>query len=305
MAAPQVDPYQAQSRKSNTLIFVGLVLLALMGGFALGKGGLFSRSGEIAGQGQRIDLNAPGKSGGGQLQVPEQPLDLPIQLGFDPSAPDLRQGYQPGAGPQVADKMPQDVRDWLLHLERTESERNRMTKAQMGQALAVLFGSTRSTYEDLLKDIDGEDPDAQALQNPELNNQFAKAAPKMRAGWRDLTTYFNSKQPPAECIPIKNAYEQCLAETGSMMVDLIGAIEASREADADFSALLEKVSGMQGTSESKIDQFGVQTDEMVGQICHKYDTWKWFSISGDIGSGLGGLGIGGGLSGLGGMLGGG
>lgn len=305
MAAPQVDPYQAQSRKSSTLIFVGLVLLALMAGFALGKGGFFSRSGEIAGHGQRIDLEAAGKSGQDGLQVPDKPLNVPIQLGFDPSAPDLRQGFQPGAGPQVADKMPQDVRDWLLHLERTESERNRMTKAQMGQALAVLFGSTRSTYEDLLKDIDGEDAGGQDLQNPELNNQFAKAAPQMRAGWRDLTTYFNSKQPPAECIPIKNAYEQCLAETGSMMVDLIGAIESSRDPDADFDALLKKVSGMQGTSETKIDQYGLQTDEMVGQICHKYDTWKWFSISGDIGGGLAGLGLGGGLGGLGGMLGGG
>lgn len=304
MATPQVDPYQAQSRKSSTMLFVGLIVLALMGGFALGKGGFLNRSGEIAGEGQRISLEASGDSKPVQIQVPEEPLDLPVQLGFDPTMPDLRQGHQPDPGPQVADKMPQEVREWLLHLERTESERNRMTKAQLGSVLGMMtgFGGGGSLEALANEALTGEEATVQEY-DPSKRERAQGETAAIRKSWKDLNAYFNSKQPPAECVPIKNAYEQCLGETSAMMLDILGQLE---KAESDPQAALNGLISMMGTSEGKIDVAAKQTDGMVGQICHKYDTWKWFSISGDIGGGLGALGgLGGGLGDLGGMLGGG
>jgi hypothetical protein len=306
MATPQqqVDPYQAVSRKSGVLLAVGLVALALMAGFAIGRGGLFGRFGEVAGPGQSAVLDVPGQKGDVPIQAADPGLDIPLELGFDPQRPDLSLGAQP-AGPttQVGDKMPQEVRDWLLHLERTERERHRMTKAQMGQAMGLLLGSTASQYKELIGEAYGEESDEQDshLRNPELHASFTKAAPAMRKGWKDIVSYFNSKQPPAECIPIKNAYEQCLGETGTMMLDVISALEGTGSEDADLGAAADKLMGMMGTSSERIDTLGEQTDRLVGRVCDKYETYKWFSISGDIGGGLGGLGLGG----LGGLLGGG
>ncbi len=309
MATPmQVDPYQAQSRKSSAALVVGLIMLAVLAGFALGKGGLFGRSGEVAGGGQVANLSVPGKSNPVQIQATDPGYTIPTQLGFDPATPDLSLGYDPqNPNAQLADKMPPEVRAWLLHLERTERERQRLAKAHIGQALAMLVGSTRSMYDDLLDDTSG-DMGSEHLENPEINRQISGKAPEMRKGWKDLNAFFNSKQPPTECVPIKNAYEQCLDETGSMMRELIDVLEDSGSPDADLSQLMQRLTGMQGQSSERIDTYGQQADSLVGQICYKYKTYKWFSVSGDIGSGLGGPGfggIGGGLGDLGGVLGGG
>lgn len=91
-----IDPYQSQSRKSGTMLAVGLVMLALMGGFALGRGGLFGRSGDVAGGGgQVVNLDVPGKAQGLPIQSAAGDLQVPTQLGYDPVSPDLSQGYQP------------------------------------------------------------------------------------------------------------------------------------------------------------------------------------------------------------------
>jgi hypothetical protein len=309
MATPmQVDPYRAHSRKSSAALVVGLLVLAVLTGFALGKGGLFGRSGEVAGEGQVASLSVPGQANPVPIQATDPGLEIPTQLGFDPSTPDLNLGYDPqNPNVQLADKMPPEVRAWLLHLERTERERQRLSKAHIGQALAMLVGGTRTMYDGLLDDTSGE-MGTDHLQNPEVNRQISGKAPQMRQGWKDLDQFFNSKQPPVECIPIKNAYEQCLDETGSMMRELIDVLEDSGSPDADLSQLMQRLTGMQGQSAERIDVYGHQTDGLVGDICQKYEAFKWFSISGDIGGGLGSLGlggIGGALGDLGGLIGGG
>jgi len=42
---------------------------------------------------------------------------------------------------------------------------------------------------------------------------------------------------------------------------------------------------MKGESAEGIDAAGAKTDRLVGEICDKYKTKKWFSIDKDIGAG--------------------
>lgn len=310
------DPYKSQGSWSTYALVIGGIVLALMGGFALGRGGAL---GLIPGKGSEVSVAGP-RPQNLDLNVGAGLESLPIeagaaqsgpdtQLGFDPVRPNLDLGYQPG-GPttEMADKMPPEVRAWLEHLERTESERKRMTMAQMSQAMGLAMSASGAGYQDLIAEAMGEESSSSQsqLQNPEMNAQFKRSAPEMRKGWKDITAYFNSKQPPAECIPIKNAYEQCLGETSAMMLQLIGALESASVDEAGRQQALSTLYSMLGTSQGKIDVAGEKTDSLVGQVCRKYETYKWFKVSGDIGGGLGSLGLGG-LGGLdlGGLLGGG
>ncbi len=302
MATPQhqVDPYQAQSRKSNAALVAGLIMLALLAGFAMGKGGLFGRSGEVAGGGQVANLDVAGKSNPVPIQAGSSSPDFPAQLGYDPVQPDLSQGYQPQTqNIQVGDKMPPEVRAWLLHLEKTEAERHRLTKAQLGSVLAMMTGMSGGAVSDLTAEAFGEESTGQT-SDPSKKQKVEGETKAKRQTWRDLNAFFNSKQPPAECVPIKNAYEQCLGETSAMMLDILAQLEKS---ESDPQAAVNSLVNMMGTSAGKIDVAAKQSDGLLGQICHKYEAYKWFSVSGDIGGGLGGFG--GGLGDLSGLLGGG
>jgi hypothetical protein len=88
-----------------------------------------------------------------------------------------------------------------------------------------------------------------------------------------------------------------------MVLEVLDAVEKAGNTEEGSQDALSKLLAMMGTSGDRIDVAGKQADVAVGEICHKYDTFKWFSISGDYGGfgGLGGLGLGG----LGGLMGGG
>lgn len=320
----QADPYRSESRKSTIWLIVGAFILALLGGFALGSGGVLgmgsgSGSGDVAlvgADGADLLAQSPGDGGspatllGGGLG---QPLTQQVAKGRAPAAQGLGNGYQPpvlqsgfDSNPpttQQFDRMPADVRAWLEHLERTEDERVRLSKKQIGGLLGKMMGMGLSgaSFDDLVAEAFGEESKgAGQSYDPAKRTQLEISAADVRKSWRELNTFFNSVQPPSECVPIKNSYEQCLGETGAMVMDVLEALEQSH---SDASSALGTVIQMMGTSEGKIDVFGKQSDRLVRDICHKYETFKWFSIAGDIGGGLGSLG--GGLGGLGGLFGGG
>lgn len=305
---PNSDPYKSQGRWSAYALVIGLVVLALMGGFALGRGGAL---GLIPGKGGEVSIAGPRPTGSPIEAVGSMELD-PIeavaqqaepdtQLGFDPLRPNLDVGYQPsGPTTERGDKMPPEVRAWLEHLERIESERHRMTKAQLSTLLGQMMGMGAGNLADLTAEAMGEEVDPNKNYDPQKKEQLKSGTEKSRQGWKDLVAYFNSKQPPAECVPIKNAYEQCLGETSAMMLSILNELERSQ---GDPQGAINSLMAMMGTSEGKIDVAANKTDSLVGQICHKYDSYKWFKVSGDIGGGLGSLGLGG-LGGLGGGMGG-
>lgn len=175
-----------------------------------------------------------------------------------------------------------------------------MTKSQLGSLLGMMSGMSGGSISDLTAEAFGEESTGQT-NDPSKRQKVEGDTKAKRQSWRDLNAFFNSKQPPAECVPIKSAYEQCLGETSAMMMDILGELD---KAQSDPNAAISGLIAMMGTSEGKIDVAAKQSDSLLGRICAKYDTYKWFSLSGDIGGGLGGLGLGG-LGDLGGLLGGG
>jgi hypothetical protein len=315
MQNAQADPYKAESRKSTTAILVGGILLALLAGFALGASGMFGGSGNVAVHGPQdpdslglrgvlsgAPLQQVGEQGQDNTQVGAGPGKSDLNLVGDPARPDLSLGYEP-AGPntQMADKMPADVRDWLKHLERTEAERKSMATSQIAQLLPMMMSGSSAGIQELLNEaLTGEESSTQSARDASLKPKVTQSATQMRQRWKDLNVFFNSKQPPLECVPIKNSYEHCLGETSAMVLEILDTVESAGNTEAGSQDALSKLLAMMGTSGNRIDVAGEQADRAVGEICHKYDTFKWFSISGDHG-GLGGLGIGG----LGGLLGGG
>ena len=317
----QSDPYRKESRKSTIWLIVGAFALALLGGFALGAGdllGMGTGSGNVAligaDGGDQLaqalgDGGSPAALLGGGLG---QPLTRQIGKGRAPVAQGLSNGYQPPrlqsrfepnpARTQQFDKMPTDVRAWLEHLERTEDERVRLSKKQLGEMMGQMMGMGLSgaAFDDLVAEAFGEESTGTGQDyDPSKRSKVESDARSLRKSWRELNTYFNSAQPPVECVSIKNAYEQCLGETSAMMLDILGALDASH---GDPSGAIGTLMQMMGTSEGKIDVAAKQSDRLVRDICRKYETFKWFKVSGDVGGGLGGLGS---LGGLGGLFGGG
>ncbi|HXH60944.1 MAG TPA: hypothetical protein VNI20_06260, partial [Fimbriimonadaceae bacterium] len=168
---------------------------------------------------------------------------------------------------------------------------------QLGQLVGQLAGAVGGGYGDLT-DPFPEDSGKQTNKNydPGKRDKLEGDTKDIRKTWKDLDAFFNSKQPPAECVPIKNAYEQCLGETGSMVLDVQKQLENSHD---DPQGAINSLISMMGTSQGKIDVAANESDQLVYRICRKYDTFKWFKISSDIGGGLMG-GMGGLLGGLGG-----
>ena len=318
----QPDPYRTESRKSTVWIVVGAFVLVMLCGFALGAGGVLgmgSGPGDVAyvssdGSDPLVQSLGNGGSpanllGGGLTQPLTQqvgkgraPVPQSVGNGYQP--PRLQSGFEPN--PQTAqqfDRMPADVRAWLEHLERTEDERVRLSKKQLGEMMGQMMGLAAggSAVNDLLAELAGEEPKNRGQNyDPSQRSQVEGDTQNLRKSWRELNAYFNSVQPPRECVPIKNSYEQCLGETSAMMLDILGALDESR---GNPSGAIGTLTQMMGTSEGKIDVAAKQSDRQLRDICRKYETFKWFAITGDVGGGLGG--IGGGLAGLGGLLGGG
>ena len=313
----QNDPYRAQSRRSTTALLVGGVVLALLAGFAFGSSRGFGRSGDVALQGPQDSgsLDLRGALGGSSLQqaagtpqsatqVGAQPGSSDLNLGIEPVSPSLNLGYQPnGPSTQMGDNMPSEVRDWLKHLEKTENQRVGLSRSQLSQLLTQLSGMNSDSIADLTAEARGEESGNQNY-DPKKRDQVEGDTKAKRQAWKDLVKFFNSKQPPAECVPIKNAYEQCLGETSAMMSDILDQLQNSQ---TDPQGAINKLIGMMGTSTGKIDAAAKQSDRLVGEVCYRYDAFKWFSIASDIGGGLGGLGgvLGGIGGGLGDLLGGG
>jgi hypothetical protein len=88
-----------------------------------------------------------------------------------------------------------------------------------------------------------------------------------------LVDYFLSVPPPEECKPIRDAYAQAIEETTASIGDIGDHLAAG-----DIQALM----GTKGKSAGTIDAPGKRADRLVGEICDKYNTPRWFSIASDI-----------------------
>jgi len=173
-------------------------------------------------------------------------------------------------------QMPADVLAWLEHLRKSEEHREKVTTGQLGTALKEragleLSGGGKDLAEQLLNGID--DPNSEMKPPTEKLGQVFK---QMKDEYAQVTQYFMSMPPPAECRPIQEAYQQALTET----TEQIGNIS-----DAMAAGNMEALLNMRGKSNQGIDTPGKKTDRLVGEICAKYDTPRWFYIKSDITTG--------------------
>lgn len=269
--ASVVNPFDAPKQTPWWLIGVGaLALIAL--GFTL------SASGVLRLPGQQPDAGALAAMGGdpdgGLLRTDAQSTAgvTYVEGGADSGLTQDVREVPPG--------MPQDVYDWLEHLRRTEEARGRISEEQLSSALVSLtmLQSNASVLQDLMGDAWEMDLDAANPANKVKTDMQSK-----RSLWSELSQYFNSYPPPAECVPIRNEYDQVIRETGGMMIDILGALERASENPQDAIAALIR---MRGTSANRIDRPAQRSDALVYDICQKYGVQKWFSIRSDMGGGM-------------------
>jgi hypothetical protein len=171
--------------------------------------------------------------------------------------------------------MPDDIRDWLEHLHQSEIARVKLTQYQVDEALVdkekLSVNGGADAVKDALNGID--DPNSQ-IRSPV--DSLAQTLKTMHDQCQKLQDDFDSVPAPDECKPIQAAYDQALGETTAFMGDLSDHLAAGD---------IDKLQSMKGMSTGDIDAAGAKTDRLVGEICEKYETKKWFTINKDIGTG--------------------
>jgi hypothetical protein len=188
-------------------------------------------------------------------------------------------GLSKEASPIVA--MPDDIRDWLEHLRKCEERRKDLTQKNMTTALITLTeirgAGDIEMVKSLLEEAGGSDPDPNRKTTVQ---RTVDESDQMRQDWIKLRDFFNSKAPPAECVPIRDNYDQVLRETGGMIGDINDIVNGMGDNAKDA---ITKLQALTGKSKKNIDIPAAQTDDGVKQICRKYNTNKWFDIKPDFG----------------------
>jgi hypothetical protein len=172
-------------------------------------------------------------------------------------------------------RMPQDVYDWLKHLEKCEGIKNQIigdqyTEMQVFQQKLSALGAG----------IGLMDPYEQSKENggDEAPGSYTAGKVKdLRPRWQELIEFFHSKRPPAECQPIADDFDNGLNEIGGELGDITDLLNG---ADVDPQAMLQSAKKMQNKSYD-IDRYLMKCDKGVGAICNKYNVNKWFNINPD------------------------
>ena len=187
---------------------------------------------------------------------------------------------------QAAKKMPPEILRWLEHLERIERKRGKLASEGLAGFMVLAQSAQFGTDLKGLEGLASGDPEANMPQSAAdtLNHSSAET----KSQWLALHREFDSLPPPPECQTIADSYAHALDETGAMITDVMDQLNVAKD---DPQKALQSLYGMKNQS-TAIDQYGNETDRKVGDICDKYDTRKWFSISSDFGNSsiLGSLG---------------
>jgi len=184
--------------------------------------------------------------------------------------------------------MPDDVREWLEHLRITEGKREQLASRQVSEAVSMLFSMVGGNLGSVRGALEGGD--GQELpRNPEGPQQVAQDTSRMKNDWGQLSRFFNSKTPPAECLALARTYSQVVNETANMIQEIVSIV--ANVGDNPMGAVA-RLQSMAGTSASRIDAAADKADRSVAEICGRYKTDKWFSIRKDFGeNALGKLGM--------------
>lgn len=172
--------------------------------------------------------------------------------------------------------MPGDVRAYLEHVRSCEAQRSQMAASQVADAIGLLTELQGAGMQGLF------DEDGPPVERIQPAKRMTDSASGMRGPWEALLRQFNSVQPPVECAPIRSYYDQVVRETGIMILEITHAVN---QAANDRQKALSVLMSMQGKSTSRIDRPARETDALIQSLCSKYNTRKWFDISGDVGAG--------------------
>jgi len=272
------DPYAAQSNLRRNVVLGAFIMAALLLGFSLGRGGQLAAIG-IGPNGGATRAVA----NGGMPPILPSVADAPPPVLLDPQT----------QGP----RMPDEVRQWLMHLERIERQRIQMAARQIGEiavSMAMIrgAGATQQVLDGLLGG------DADAIDGGAPSEKVAQDTQAQQDAWQKLIADYEALPPPPECVPLANSYRQTLTQTSVMMTEVLRALAHSQE---DPQSALAALYAMQGQSASRIDAAAGQSNSELGAVCAKYNERPWFTIQTDAKGGMMGnvqlpdLGLGGGM----------
>lgn len=262
--APAI-PVSTVRRNRGPWLIAAIALVALLTALGVGLSGILRSVGRAA-------------PSGITAQRAEAPPPSLLEVEAEPKAGITRRE-------QIG--MPPETRAWLEHLERVEKQRRDLSLKQIGSFMATMTTLQVAGIQDALKDVMGGD--ASELDNTAKQSSadnVHKEVEAARDDWRQLRELFESKPPPSECIPLKAQYEVALRETSGMMMDLMDALDRAMSSNdpEEMKKVVSELYGMKGKS-APIDEAGGATDTLLGDLCRKYETRKWFSIARDIGGG--------------------
>lgn len=284
-AMPLQMPMATNKRRAGRWgIIVGILVVAAIA-FGLNASGILGRFGSDPGS---KSLQAKGSQGDDSaLQaMGTNPDSNALSAQGAETTPSILQAQGSQGSPilpATADRkqMPDDVRRWLEHLERIEKKRIDMTQDQLAAAIMQMtelqLGGSMSDLQKLLDDGTGETTQDNIDTAREAVNTFEGNRQK----WVQLNDEFLGVPAPAECVQLRNEYDKVLRETGAMIMEICQAVE---NAESDRQGALKTLMKMQGSSDARIGRPARGSDRMLGEICSKYDTRKWFSITSDVGS---------------------
>ncbi|MBL8086747.1 MAG: zinc ribbon domain-containing protein [Chthonomonas sp.] len=174
-------------------------------------------------------------------------------------------------------RMPEDVRQYLLHVEATEKQRRQIALKHLGVVRVKMTELMAGGGLDALKDIMNSDPLGEDPKSPadKLKVDFAA----MRSDWRAVLDFLNTKTPPGECQALHDSYDQSVRETGAQILNLLDILD---HASSDPASAVSTLEGMKGASKD-IEQAARKANDEVESICQRYDERAWFSISDDFG----------------------
>lgn len=270
-AAPGIVALTPPQTKKWVWPVVAILAICIGLGVAAGSGMLRAWGVPVGGK----LLTAQGTPGGSGLVQAE---------GAEPNTGLLNKyGTPPESGLTQKDMekitMPQDILDYLKHVEKCEKYRVEISNKQLSSALITMTEIQGAGAQlEMIKKL--ADPEDNSTETPA--SKIKDTTKDQRKTWDELDAYFNGVTPPAECVSIRNKYAVALHETGVMMTEIMDAIDKSSE---DPQAAIEILQKLTGTSGNRIDVPARGTDADVQKICDKYDTRKWFSVTGDVGSG--------------------
>lgn len=272
---PGYDPYAQQKKPLTGWLVAGGVLFAALIGFGFGTG-FFGLLG-----GSKPALNQQGQP---QAVLPQVSAPAPVFMQEAEVAP---------ITPQEAKRMPQEILDWLKHLEETEKRYHGHVQAKIsGLAIDAAYGSaTQGMSPKQYSGLAEGDLDQLGQSGASEVGSNATDAHKQRA--EEILSFFKSLPPPPECVPIYQTYLVSMNETNVMidgLADIFKQIGSGNDgSEQAVNSLKSKAGELQeilNTNRSRVDSARKETDDLVRTLCQKYETRKWFSIPGDIGGGV-------------------